>query len=118
MTQRQGIGRVRHLDASLLWIQQKEKEKVITVAAIPSELNSADIGAKNLAKKRLNGLLYMIHMVDAVGDRVGEQEYHELEHNYQLKQGMKKLGKLLLLANIERSTAMSTEEKPGCVCAL
>ena len=90
MTQRQGIGRVRHLDASLLWIQQKEKEKVITVAAIPSELNSADIGAKNLAKKRLNGLLYVIHMVDAVGDRVGEQEYHEIEHNYQLKQGMKK----------------------------
>ena len=136
MTQRQGIGRVRHLDASLLWIQQKEKEKVITVAAIPSELNSADIGTKNLAKKRLNGLLYMIHMVDAVGDRVGEQEYHELEHNYQLKQGMKTLGKgrdlriglLLLLANMERSTAMSTEEKSEshfdfgwalmCVCAL
>ena len=34
MTQRQGIGRVRHLDASLLWIQQKEK--IITVAAIYS----------------------------------------------------------------------------------
>ena len=138
MTQRQGqgIGRVRHLDASLLWIQQKEKEKVITVSAIPAGLNSADIGAKNLARKRLSGLLYMIHMVDAVGDRVGEQEYHELEYNYQLKQGMNRLGKgrdlriglLLLLANMERSTAMSREGKPGshfdfgwtlmCVCAL
>ena len=33
MVQRQGIGRVRHLDASLLWVQQKEKDKVLTAGA-------------------------------------------------------------------------------------
>ena len=44
MVQRQGVGRVRHLDAALLWVQQEEKEKVLTVGAIPTELNSADIG--------------------------------------------------------------------------
>ena len=54
--QRQGIGRVRHLDASLLWVQQKEKDKVLTTGAIPTELNCADIGAKNLTRKRLFGL--------------------------------------------------------------
>ena len=27
MVQRQGIGRVRHLDAALLWIQQKRRRK-------------------------------------------------------------------------------------------
>ena len=42
MVQRQGIGRVRHLDASLLWVQQKEKDKVLTTGAIPTELNCAD----------------------------------------------------------------------------
>ena len=74
MVQRQGIGRVRHLDASLLWIQQKEKEKILSVSPIPTDLNCADIGTKNLAKKRLLGLLYMLKMVNAVYDRIGEEE--------------------------------------------
>ena len=46
MVQRQGIGRVRHLDASLLWVQQKEKEKVLSIGPIPTELNCADLGTK------------------------------------------------------------------------
>ena len=80
------------MDASMLWIQQKEREKVLTVAAIPIDLNSADIGAKNLPKKRLRGLQYMLRMVDAVGDRVGEQEFLEIEEQRKMKQGMKKFG--------------------------
>ena len=43
------------------WIQ--EKEKILSVAAIPS----ADIGAKNLAKKRLLGLLFTPKMVNSGG---------------------------------------------------
>ena len=61
--------------------------------AIPTDLNSADIGTKNLPKKRLRGLQFMLHMVDAVGDRVGEQEFREIEEQHQMKQGMKKFGK-------------------------
>ena len=92
MVQRQGIGRVRHLDASLLWIQQKEKEKVLTVAPIPTDLNCADSGAKNLAKKRLLGLLFMLKMVNVVNDRVGEEEFEDLERNYQAKKSERQIG--------------------------
>ena len=53
MIQRQGIGRVRRMDAALLWIQQKEKDKILAVSPIPTELNSADIGAKGLTRSRL-----------------------------------------------------------------
>ena len=119
MTQRQGIGRVRHLDASMLWIQQKEREKILSVAPIPTDLNSADIGAKNLPKKRLRGLQYMLHMVDSVGDCMGEPEFREIEKEYQLKQGVKKFGKskdfriglLMLLATIDKVNSASTEVK-------
>ena len=48
---------------------------MLTVAGIPTELNSADIGAKNLNRRRLFGLLYMLKMVNSVHDRVGEEEY-------------------------------------------
>ena len=44
LAQRQGIGRIRHLDASLLWLQQKEKENVLQVAPAATDVNLADIG--------------------------------------------------------------------------
>ena len=59
------------MDAALLWIQQKEKEKILAVSPIPTELNSTDIGAKGLTRNRLFGL--------RAGDRVGHEEYRELE---------------------------------------
>lgn len=118
MVQRQGIGRV-HLDASLLWVQQKESERAFSVAAIPSELNCADI-AKNLTRKRLLGLLYMIKMIDVIGDRVGYEEYKDLdlEYQYQIKRGAKKMmnsedlriGLLLLMASVSSVAGSSTEE--------
>ena len=110
MVQRQGIGRVRHLDASLLWIQQKKKEKILAVSPIPTELNCADIGTKSLTRRRLFGLLYMLKMVNSIGDRVGEEEFQELEHRENMKKGLKKVmknkkdlhvGLLLMMANME-----------------
>ena len=103
----------------MLWIQQKESEKILSVAPIPKDLNSADIGTKNLPKKRLRGLQFMLHMVDSIGDRVGEPEFREIENEYQLKQGMKKFGKskdfriglLMLLATIDKVSSASTEVK-------
>ena len=117
MTQRQGIGRVRHLDASLLWIQQKEKEKVVAIASIPTDLNCADLGTKCLSKKRHKALLWMLNMVDAGGDRVGEEEFRELEEQHNLKQSVKEFGKskdmriglLMLLSTLTRATGMPSE---------
>ena len=114
---RQGIGRVRNLDSSLLWIQQKEKEKVLTVAPIPTDLNCADIGTKNLAKKRLLGLLFMLKMVNMVNDRVGEEEFEDLERNYPVKSSQRQIGNkkalrvclLLLLANLEKASGATME---------
>ena len=138
MTQRQGIGRVRHLDASLLWIQRKEKEKSVMIAPIPTDLNCADLGTKCLSKKRHRALLWMLNVVDAVGDRVGEEEFHELEEQHNLKQSVKKFGKnkdmriglLMLLSTLTRATGMASggEERVHegwdwgwtalCVCAV
>ena len=46
MSRRLGIGKVRHLDTSLLWIQQKVREKVVEVEKIPGADNPADILTK------------------------------------------------------------------------
>ena len=123
MVQRQGIGRVRHLDASLLWAQ-KEKEKVLSIAAIPTELNCADVGTKSLTKKRLFGLLYMMKVIDSIGERVGREEYKDIEYQYQIKRGTNKLmkggkdlrvGLLLLMASLDTVAGepMNYETEPN-----
>lgn len=63
-----------HIEANLLWLQQKVAEKTLTITPIPTELNPADIGAKYMSKVRLNGLKYNIRMVDYESIRVGMQE--------------------------------------------
>ena len=59
-----GIGEARHIAANLLWPQQKVKEKKLQITAIPTELNSDDVGTKRLSKTRLTGLKYVMKMVD------------------------------------------------------
>ena len=118
MVQRQGIGRVRHMDAALLWIQQKEKDKILSVSPIPTELNTADIGAKGLTRSRLFGLLFMLKVIDGAGDRVGHEEYKEIEHRERMRKGTQKVlknknlhvGLIWLLSNLESVAGMKTEE--------
>eukprot|EP00913_Durusdinium_trenchii_P028090 g26336.t1 len=72
-------------------------------------------------RKRLRGLQFMLRMVDAVGDRVGEQEFREIEEQHTVKQGVKKFGKskdlriglLMLLATINKVGSAPTEAKEG-----
>lgn len=49
--------------------------------------------APRTCQRKICSLLCVIHMVDSMGDRVGEEERREIEKEYQLKQGMKKFGK-------------------------
>ena len=108
------------------WIRQKERDKIIQVAPIPTDLNSADVGAKNLPKKRLRGLLYMMGMVDAADDRVGEEEFREIEKKYQLKIGLKKfnkskdvrIGLLMLMKNLGKMRRNSISVGGRYACAL
>ena len=46
MATRRGVGRVRHLDAPLLWLQQLCAEGVVEVRARLGERNEADLGPK------------------------------------------------------------------------
>ena len=119
MVQRQGIGRVRHLDAALLWVQQKESEKIFNVGAIGTELNCADIGTKNLTRSRLYGLLYMLKMIDSTGERIGFQEFKDLEHKERMRKATKKVmkvkdlhvGLLMILSRLDEVAGTDLEEK-------
>ena len=57
MATRRGVGRVRHLDARLLWLQQLCAEGVVQVRARPAEHKLADLGTKMVDLRRMTSLL-------------------------------------------------------------
>ena len=57
MATRRGVGRVRHVDARLLWLQQLCAEGVVQVRAKPGEHNETDLGTKIVDLRRMTLLL-------------------------------------------------------------
>ena len=51
MVQRHGVGCVRYLDASMLWIQKKIQKRVLSVTPIPSKINPPEIGTKTFSNE-------------------------------------------------------------------
>eukprot|EP00974_Lingulodinium_polyedra_P069419 6720679-Lingulodinium_polyedra.AAC.1 len=47
--QRQGLGKVRHIDCSHLYIQRVSAEKVLAFSKVPGARNPADMCTKGLA---------------------------------------------------------------------
>ena len=48
---RNGLGKLRHIDTSYLWIQQVSAEKKMTFGKVDGKLNPAGLMTKNLAKE-------------------------------------------------------------------
>ena len=57
---RKGVGKVRHLDTSVLWLQQKELQQAVRFLKVPGADNSSDLMTKHLAEnlviKHLTGM--------------------------------------------------------------
>ena len=58
---RQGIGRIRHLHTSLLWIQQAVHDKLIRVVKILGTENTADMGTKHLDQKLIQKFMIALN---------------------------------------------------------
>ena len=43
VVQRQGAGKVKHLEVKQLWVQEKERNKEVTMVKIPRDINWADL---------------------------------------------------------------------------
>ena len=56
MATRRGAGRVRHLDARLLWLQQLCADDVVEMRARLGEHNEADLGTKMVDLRRMTSM--------------------------------------------------------------
>ena len=67
MSRRLGIGEIRHLDTSLLWIQEKVRSGACPIDKVPGAENSADILTKHVDGPLLRFHLAKIGLVAETG---------------------------------------------------
>jgi len=67
---RQGVGKIKHLSAKILWIQNLVQEKAVILSQISTIWNVADAGTKVLSSKRLRLLLHQLGVFLKFGDEV------------------------------------------------
>eukprot|EP00913_Durusdinium_trenchii_P000510 g466.t1 len=95
------------------------REKIFSVSAIGTELNCADIGTKNLTRSRLFGLLFMLKMVNGIGDRIGQQEFKDLEYKERMRKATRKImkvkdlhvGLLMVLSRLDEAAGKDPEKE-------
>eukprot|EP00913_Durusdinium_trenchii_P019597 g18422.t1 len=91
MTARQGVGRVRHIDSGMMWIQEKVASGKLEITATPTLLNPADIGTKGLSQFRLKALAHILCLVDEYDIEIGHDEYKETEMKVRMQKKVNRL---------------------------
>ena len=62
--QREGVGKIRHLETKSLWVQAGLKEKKFALKAVDTQNNAADIHTKGLSAERFAMLRTMLGVID------------------------------------------------------
>ena len=57
---RKGAGKIRHIETNQLWLQDKVKEKIISVKKIGTEENPADLFTKHLSREVIDKHLHKL----------------------------------------------------------
>ena len=62
--QRDGVGKVKHLDIRVMWLQQERRDNGLVIAKVPGEENVADLGTKAHPRGRFLKLREMACITD------------------------------------------------------
>ena len=113
---RQGVGRIRHLSAKLLWFQDLVRLGEVQVSQVPTFWNYSDVGTKNLSKSRLYFLLCGIGAVDPVtAEPIGQEEHHAAAEQDENRKALSKLGKTIerisLILGVQSLVFLAAEQK-------
>ena len=63
VTARTGSGRVKHVEARYLWVQDRVRKKQFSLGSIDTSHNTADLGTKFHSGERLRELMRMMPIV-------------------------------------------------------
>eukprot|EP00435_Cladocopium_sp_Y103_P055810 s873_g18.t1 len=94
---KQGVGKVRHLDGKILWIQQRVLCGDVQLQQLPTIWNIADLCTKSLTQQRVKLLLHELNLCDDGGLQVvGQEEYDAQTERHGSKRQVMQLAKNLM----------------------
>ena len=89
-SQRRGIGRLKHVDVRLCQLQDWVRENIISIGAVKTVFNVADLNTKKLTYARRAFLMYFLSQVEySEGEEIthtGVDEYERYEQEKKLKE--------------------------------
>lgn len=104
-SERQGVGKSKHVETKFLWLQQEVKKSTLKMEGVSTLLNVSDLGTTGLSAARRAFLLYLLGVVQR-GDgksyvAVGEDQFNEFMAKQDLKKSMKNVRRLMLQSMVE-----------------
>ena len=97
LANKRGVGKIRHLEGKLLWIQDKTESQELQVERVESALNISDLGTKPLTAVRLKTFSFLLGAMDvASGERVGQAHYEEMMQKFWHGSKVMKIAKVIL----------------------
>ena len=89
---RQGVGKTRHIEGRMLWLQQAVKDKILDIGAVASAFNLGDLSTKMHSCHRLRCLLFLHGFVDSFTCApVGADSYEDLMMKQNFKAALKQV---------------------------
>ena len=87
---RSGVGRIRHISLRVLWMQQKVREKFLSVGPVSTKQNPSDLGTKRLNRDRMLYLMFLCKVYDlSTSQYVGSEVNDRLEEQAMTSKGVK-----------------------------
>ena len=87
---RSGVGKIRHISLRVLWMQQKVREKFLTVGAVSTKCNPSDLGTKRMNRDRMLYLMFPCKVFDlSTSQYVGSEVNDRMEQESVTRKGIK-----------------------------
>ena len=61
ITARLGLGKIRHMDTHYLWLQERVRNKDLSIVKVKGDVNPADLNTKHLANKVMSAMMGILN---------------------------------------------------------
>ena len=76
IVQRQGIGKLRHVEVDVLWIQEQQARRLLPLRKVPGPRNPSDMGTKHIAVALMDQYLQQLNLEVVEGRAAIAQQLH------------------------------------------
>ena len=78
IAQRQGIGKLRHIEVDVLWLQEQQARRLLPIVKVPGPRNPSDMGTKNIAVALLDQYITQLNLEVVEGRAAIAQQLHSI----------------------------------------